>query len=293
MSVFIIPAARDPLGQWRGISLHKNLLGQISLIAILFFINALKSNSLKFKALFILLLIISLALFFGAKSSTSLFTLIILFCISFTILVDKVFEPIGIRRSVSILISLSFFVMMILVLTTVPEIFEPFLAWVGKDLTFTGRIHIWETIWGEAEKHLLLGAGFQGFWVVDTLRFEELTNMWHDIITQAHNGYLDIINEVGLIGSILFLLVLINGFINLQKVKPAKIWKWFILVAIIINFSESTFIITRSYTGVMFIFSYLTIFTDKLKADSSLFVEKTPISYPSRLSSVDPIVKSR
>jgi O-antigen ligase len=129
--------------------------------------------------------------------------------------------------------------------------------------------------------------------VVDTLRFEELTNMWHDIITQAHNGYLDIINEVGLIGSILFLLVLINGFINLQKVKPAKIWKWFILVAIIINFSESTFIITRSYTGVMFIFSYLTIFTDKLKADSSLFVEKTPISYPSRLSSVDPIVKSR
>ena len=265
-TILTIPGAKDRFGIWRGVAPHKNILGQISLISVIFFTVIIKKDySLKSRAGNALFIVIALVLMIGSKSSTSLFTFIIIFLFSLTVLVDKIFEPIGIRKTVSLLTVFAFVVMFVLIILVVPELLESIAGGVGKDLTLTGRVDLWADIWEEAQHHLFIGAGFQGYWVVTSSEILQLYEIYHWLPIQAHNGYLDIINELGIIGTALFLLILINYFVNLALTKQKQIWKWFIIAALIINFTESAFIRPKAVIGVMFMFSYVALFSDLIK----------------------------
>jgi len=263
LTIFTIPGALDRFGIWRGVASHKNTLGQISLVSVIFFTAIFKKEySLKSKTIVAILIIMAIVLLFGSQSSTSIFTFLILFVLTATLLIDKFFEPIGIRKTVSLFIMFVVMVMFISIMLVVPEIIEDAVGSTGKDLTFTGRVDLWADIWKEAQNHLLIGTGFQGYWVVTSTKVELLFEIYSWLPTQAHNGYLDIINEVGIIGIILFSFILINYFINLTRVKQKQIWKWFIIAALIINITESAFIRPKVVVGVMFIFSYIALFSD-------------------------------
>ena len=266
LTILTIPGAYDRFGIWRGIAAHKNTLGQTSLLALIFFTAIYnKEQSLKSKAIITFLIIIGLVLLFGSKSSTSIITFLIIFMLALTFMVDVIFKPIGIRKTVSFLTLFIFVVLFVLIILAVPGVLESIAGGAGKDLTLTGRVDLWADIWLDTKKHLLLGAGFQGFWVITSVKVEQLFEIYPWLPTQAHNGYLDIINEVGIIGIILFSFILINYFTMLAKSKKKQIWKWFIIAALIINFTESAFIRPKIVFGVMFIFSYFALFSDLIK----------------------------
>jgi len=263
LSILTIPGAHDRFGIWRGVASHKNTLGQISLISVIFFTAIFnKEQSLKSKTIVAALIIMAIVLLFGSQSSTSIFTFLILFVLTLILLIDKVFEPIRIRKTVSLLALFVFMIMFISIMLIVPEIIEDAVGSTGKDLTFTGRVDLWADIWEEAKNHLVIGTGFQGYWVVTSTKVELLFEIYSWLPTQAHNGYLDIINEVGIIGIILFSFILINYFVNLTRTKQKQIWKWFVIAALIINITESAFIRPKVVVGVMFIFSYIALFSD-------------------------------
>ena len=263
LTILTIPGAHDRFGIWRGVASHKNTLGQISLISVIFFTAIFnKEQSLKSKTIVAVLIIMGIVLLFGSQSSTSIFTLLILFVLTLILLIDKIFEPIGIRKTVSLLAMFVFMIMFISIMLVVPEIIEDAVGSTGKDLTFTGRVDLWADIWEEAKNHLVIGTGFQGYWVVTSTKVELLFEIYSWLPTQAHNGYLDIINEVGIIGIILFSFIFINYFVNLTRAKQKQIWKWFIIAALIINITESAFIRPKVVVGVMFIFSYIALFSD-------------------------------
>jgi len=258
-----IPGALDRFGIWRGVAAHKNTLGQISLISVIFFTAIFKKeHSPKSQTIVAMLIILATVLLIGSQSSTSIFTFLILFVLAAILLIDKVFEPIGIRKTVSLFIISVFMVMFITIMLTVPEVIEAAVGSTGKDLTFTGRVDLWADIWEEAKKHLFIGTGFQGYWVVTSARVEQLFEVYTWLPTQAHNGFLDIINEVGIIGVFIFLILLINYFVNLTRASQKQIWKWFVLAALIINITESAFIRPKVVVGVMFLFSYIALFSD-------------------------------
>jgi len=114
----------------------------------------------------------------------------------------------------------------------------------------------------EINKHLYLGTGYQGYWVVDNNSVLLLYNKYIWLPQQSHNGYLDIINETGLIGFIIFLGMIVNYFVNLTGLKKVHVWKWFILPTLLINFTESTLFRPGIITGTFFIFSYLALFAE-------------------------------
>lgn len=62
---------------------------------------------------------------------------------------------------------------------------------LGRDQTLTGRTEIWATLLPLAMTHPLLGHGFGGFYTQKLRR---------EVITEGHNGYLDIILNTGFIG---------------------------------------------------------------------------------------------
>jgi len=266
LTILTIPGAKDRFGIWRGVAAHKNILGQTSLLALIFFTAIYnKEQSLKSKALITSLIIIGLVLLFGSKSSSSIFTFLIIFILALTFMVDVIFKPIGIGKTVSFLTVFIFSILFVLIILEVPEVLESIVGGAGKDLTLTGRVDLWADIWLDTKKHLLLGAGFQGFWVIESVKVEQLFEIYPWLPTQAHNGYLDIINELGIIGIILFSFILINYFAMLAKSKNKQIWKWFIVAALIINFTESAFIRPKVVFGVMFMFSYFALFSDLIK----------------------------
>ena len=75
---------------------------------------------------------------------------------------------------------------------------------VGRNSTFTGRTDLWNILLG-MHTNLLLGTGYESFWLGPRLQI-----IWAKfaVVNEAHNGYLEIYLNLGLIG-----LVLLIGFL--------------------------------------------------------------------------------
>lgn len=269
LAVVFIPEATDHrMGAWKGFTLQKNLLGQASLVAIIIWFHAFRSETRlggKFFSFF--MLSISLVLLFGAKSSTSLITFFILAMFAVLFLIDDLCKPIRFGRGVSALTMLSFLGIIFSVVLLAPNLTDSILGSFGKDITFTGRSVLWADIFEETKKHLFIGAGFQGFWVVENANVLALYEIYPWLPNQAHNGYLDILNETGLVGIVLFILVIMSYFRNLLKLNNPHFWKWFFIAAIIINITESTMFKPRHISGVMFVFSYFALYFELFRQE--------------------------
>ncbi len=92
------------------------------------------------------------------------------------------------------------------------------LAAIGRSNTLTGRTQLWALMWNETQHHPWLGIGYGGFW-------NELEGPSRNVIlqlnwgppTQAHNGYLDVYNEMGVPGILLLLALVVSQARNLRS----------------------------------------------------------------------------
>lgn len=84
----------------------------------------------------------------------------------------------------------------------------------GRDATLTGRTGLWETLLGEPINPLV-GVGYGSFWLG-----ERLARYWAMYPTsppiQAHNGYLEVYINIGLIGLTLVAVLLLNGLATVR-----------------------------------------------------------------------------
>lgn len=266
-SVLFIPGAIDTSSYaWRGLAQTKNLLGQAALINVIFWFNMFKLDTGYRKKYSFLLCLMSLILLFGTISLTSIITLYIIFLLGVILWIDKsFFRRHGFGWIFSIMIILFFISTIIITYYSMPEYIIKFLEYFGKDNTFTGRTNLWIDIFHETKRHLLVGCGFNGFWVVDNPVLLDIYDVYTWLPNQSHMGYLDLLNELGIIGFTMFLLMVIFYFKQTLELKKSDFWKWFFLAALIINFQESTLFKPRHYSGVMLIFAYLTLYVELLK----------------------------
>ncbi|MGB0714231.1 MAG: O-antigen ligase family protein [Phycisphaerae bacterium] len=93
---------------------------------------------------------------------------------------------------------------------------------LGRDTTLTGRTELWELVWAEAMKHPWAGTGLGAFWV--PMKGYELTGTWNP--RQSHNSYLDLFNELGLVGAVFFILafhgVVVRAISSLPFPEPGR-----------------------------------------------------------------------
>lgn len=272
ISIFTVPGAVSRrYNEWQGLATSKNLLGEYSLVSTLIWIYSLfKDKTTKSIIFDISMLIISLFLLIGSRSMTSISAFLILLLVWSLFEIDKLFNPIGLRRTITILSLLFAGSLIALTLLYSKEIIASVFALGGKDLTFTGRTDLWGDVLIEAKKHLLIGCGYKGFWVVDSpkiLQFYE-TFIW--LPNTSHNGYLDILNETGLIGLSVFIVLIINYFIHLLKYKVNTFWKWFFIIGLIENLTESVLLNAGGVITFMFVFAYLSLFANILREERNI-----------------------
>ena len=91
----------------------------------------------------------------------------------------------------------------------------------GRDATLTGRTGLWETLLQEPINPLI-GVGYTSFWLG-----ERLTRLWamypNSPPNQAHNGYLEVYLNLGLIGVCLIAGVLWRGLRTMQSRMAASL----------------------------------------------------------------------
>lgn len=249
-------------GAWRGALSQKNELGQVAAMCILLWQVRACLEKVDIRVLLPALLL-SLFMLVMSKSSTSMIiTLLTTAC--FHLLRKQHFQSsYALSRILASLMCLSIllvygFYMQESRLPTWAELSGPVASIFGKGTDLTGRTEIWELVQQEINRHWLLGLGYGAFWLGPDSLSQFVIDALHWVPLQSHNGYLDILNEQGLIGLILTVLTILAqawSLVQLSRLNrpQAAFWSAMLLIVIITNFTESSLFRGFGFQNVFFI----------------------------------------
>lgn len=82
---------------------------------------------------------------------------------------------------------------------------------LGRESNLTGRTQIWQAVL-PVVPNVLFGAGFESFWLGPRLNevYSHLSRFMH--INEAHNGYIEVYLNLGLIGAAMIVGILLHGY---------------------------------------------------------------------------------
>lgn len=256
LCIMFVPEATHDYGAWRGFRTHKTQLGMISMISSIVWAFSIRGRPFIIKWFSGIMLCLSVILMVGSRSLNSILCFGIFWVIILLIAVERHLRrfptsypllPISIILVVSVLATGYYYY---------HDYMEYFLLKIGKDITFTGRTYLWEKMAEISKEHILIGAGYHGFWVFENPILVEMYRKFVWLPLQSHCGYIDILNEEGLIGMALFALMLAKMLQRIIKHQFYNIWTGFIAIILIWNFMESTLFRIRSVMGTFFFLSY-------------------------------------
>ncbi len=201
------------LNAWRGLTNHKNTLGDAASIGFVMWLHAwLTRDGNRWVSM--IGAGIAMACLALSRSSTSMMASIAVAAV----LPVLVWAPTRWRPliSPSIVIALILLVTYsVIVLGLVPGtqfLLKPITMITHKDLTFSGRTDIWAIIVKHIHLHPWLGTGYGGYWIgpYPWAAVYEFLQKLHFYPGSAHNGYLEIINDLGVLG-----LLVLGGYLCL------------------------------------------------------------------------------
>ena len=118
-----------------------------------------------------------------------------------------------------------------------------------KDLTFTGRTYIWDYVLKLIEKRKIIGYGLED----SNFRLSKST-IWQSY--HAHDQFLEITYKGGIVGLIIYIMILLKSFKKVYSLRMYKISKF---ISIVI-FSYLIMMLTEFYAFdtymYIFIFCY-------------------------------------
>jgi O-antigen ligase len=193
-------------GAWRGPFAQKNPFARLMVLgAIAFLLHALENRRLR--PLFWVLIGLAGLLIFIANSKTALILLIVLF------LLVPLYR--GLRGRTAFLIPISIAAIIIAGSLSVMLVgnWENIAQFLGKDPSLSGRTDLWEVSLEKVFERPWFGYGYQSFW----MEKGEASYVWQAIAKlqgdykppHAHNGFINIALDLGLVGLGLFLLIIV------------------------------------------------------------------------------------
>ncbi len=238
---------------WIGVANQKNGLGQLSSFAIFFFVLVLLrkrspgENPRPRIQVYadILVLLIALVLLKGPPggfSATSIVMLsaAILFYFGLLWMVKHQKKMIKGMFAMIVVLVIAYGTMTMLIGKSLLDISSA----LGRDSTLTGRSEIWAVLLPLAMQKPLLGHGFGGFWTPKILEAYYFP---------AHNGYLEVILDLGFMGLFLLSLFFITAGRRAQEAFAldhswGAFWICWLLMTLINNITESSI---NSFSGLL------------------------------------------
>lgn len=272
----VIPGAKDAkFHTWRGFAYTKNLLGQWAIVCAILSYSIYKMEVGYAKLIAAIAILFSLALLVGSRSMTSISTFFLIGFAGLLLSVDKLFKPLGLGRTASVVLFLFGAVVISSLVFISPEVIDTITEAIGKDPSFSGRTDLWTAMLISISHHPFLGTGFRAFWSVNppSQYLEHIYSVFIWLPNESHNSYIDLTNELGLIGLGIFIIMIIKYFANLRKLDSPTPWKWFIIAALIVGMQESVLFNVTNFLGVMFVISYMILFSQLWRQDVEIEAE--------------------
>lgn len=231
---------------WRGVFTQKNACGRAMTFAIAITLAKGRINVPRALSLLLFLFVLAMS---GSRS----FWLVGLsvFALAALLVFLKRYD----LASRAVIISMA--VLLVVVTLTLGVIFAPdILALLGRDSTLTGRSDIWREAWRAILKQPVLGYGFSAFWIGLKGEAFNVITMLGFVVLHAHNGFLEIMLEIGGAGLAVFILSYLRAchlalsLIRSKYIEQAA-WPVFVLLLTILsNMDESSLLI---YNGIFWV----------------------------------------
>lgn len=144
--------------------------------------------------------------------------------------------------------------------------FENLLSVLNKDISLTGRVPLWTMlIQTRIKERLWFGYGYNAFWqrwrgndspAADVVNV--IIGDGRDWVSHAHNGYLDIILNIGLIGLLIFVILFLINLIQtirliINNKRPESFLPLLVLTFVFMTNLSNSPIIIPSYTWFIFV----------------------------------------
>jgi O-antigen ligase len=191
------------MNAWHGLATGKNIFGSLASACFLLWVHAWLSKEAP-KIQIVMGAGLAGTCLVMSRSSTSLMATA--FATVFMMILLR--SPGSMRRYMPYFVGLFatlFLIYALAVLHLVPGldvILDPIVMVTGKDLTFTGRTNIWFVLNQHIRLRPWLGTGYGAYWVgpfPTSPSYEMLTRLFF-YPTEGHNGYLDVVNDLGFVG---------------------------------------------------------------------------------------------
>ena len=135
----------------------------------------------------------------------------------------------------------------------------PLLEILGKDPTLTGRTEIWTLVMPDIFQRPLLGWGYAAFWTTNNPTAWKISDSVHWWVPQAHNGVLEILLSVGLVGAVFYIVLIVRTFsLSVQCMQTNEramgITSFVSCTGVLlVGVSENVLLYTGAITSVFFI----------------------------------------
>lgn len=227
-------------GSLRGIYIHRNSLGAVLSLAVSAALCVKAESGRTVAAKFSVYLILLLGVL-STQSSTALVSVVVMtvlyVLLRFVQRLPRRARVVGVLASVGVVglvVSYSF---------TSPLAF----AALNRSDDLTGRTQIWSAVEGLISHRAWIGYGWSGIWPLGSYLSTTVSATVGFLVPEAHNGYLDLLLQVGIVGlavvALLCLSIFIRGVFLISRTS-ASIAAWPIVLvgrAALYNFTESRF----------------------------------------------------
>jgi exopolysaccharide production protein ExoQ len=209
---------------WRGLAYQKNGFGTLASIAFIFWVHAwLARQANTWLAIF--LASCSAYCVFMSRSSTALLSTLLVF--AFLLMLMR--APTAFRRSMPYFVAAFATVVVtyaVIILRVVPGLdilLTPVMAITGKDMTFSNRAAIWDVIKQHISFSPVLGSGYGAYWIgaIPSSPSYEFLGRLYFYPNQAHNGYLEMMNDLGYVG-----LIILLGYLIWYLRQSLYLWRF-------------------------------------------------------------------
>ncbi|WP_263353189.1 O-antigen ligase family protein [Acidicapsa acidisoli] len=239
-------------GSWQGIYFLKNALGRMmALGSICFALLALSER--RHRLIRIGMLLLCCVLMLLSKSATAVVVTFLMFVALFfrRALYLRIRPLIGLAAVIGAVgASVGFWFV---------ENSDRLLHAVGRNSSLTGRIPLWQLVFGEISARPIQGYGFAAFWNSwEGERVSETVN-WEVSVPHAHNGFLEVWLGIGIVGLVLLLIGMWRIFrSSLHTARTHReidqSWPLVLLIfTVLYNLTESSLLSTNSLLWMAYV----------------------------------------
>lgn len=238
---------------WKGVFVQKNTLGRLmSLGVVVFLFLALDSKS--HRRAYVFACLACGVMIFASHSATSAMAVPIVIALIWLF---------NLSRQRSALQVFIFATLAAVGMTCCLMLFiDPadLFGFLGRDATMSGRMEIWGAVIPKIMVNPWLGYGYSSFWL--GMGGQASADLWSILgwpVPHSHNGFLDLTEELGLVGLCLFLAGLIVSYrrgLLWARVKntPTALWPLaYITFMILFNLTESSILRQDNLFWVLYI----------------------------------------